>query len=435
MASLLVLPQELAYQVLQLLELGDKISLSATCKDWRAQLAPDVFKTIRLTNKERVAQSVLSAVEAHGQYTTSIQFESCCGLSVELNPPALPPAAVKVLQGHLTPNLKTVSVRFGFENNIEQPWGAFEGGGSMWVFNDTETEEYIREREGAWHWRALMKEAWRALAANMNVRELIIDEFVTRWTSAFDTEEFRQFLSRLESASFNFLSLDKGRDPLANTLAGYKEFLSSLDNFFFHHMTQLKHLTIIASDPIGLEGPSYTPLALKPGGLPLLESLNIKRCFVGPELVSFIQGHAQILKSLDIRDCFSGGNIDPADNTSADDDWADNGMTWTEFFDAVYKAKPALTELNAGLGYLRGEDELEPGSPFEEEPETLQEIRRKLKADTSLRWLAYGHTDHKCGELLIDDETNEAQFESGNDQRAFNRLMGLATENATKAKQ
>lgn len=434
MASLSALPQELASQVLQLLGVGDKISLSATCKNWRARLAPDVFKTIRLTNEERVAQSVLSAVEAHGQYTTSIEFESHCGLSVEINPPALPPPAVKVLQGHLTPKLRTVSVRFGFENNNGEAWDAFEGG-SIWASQPAETEEYIQEREGAWHWRALMNETWRALAANMHVRELIIDECVAKWTSTFRSQEFRQFLSRLESASFNFLDLDKIGGSMANTMVGYKEFLSDLDNSFFHHMTQLKHLTIVASDPIGLEGPNYTPLALKPGDLPLLESLKIRRCFVGPELVSFIQGHTRILKSLDIRDCVSGGIIDPADNTSADYDWADNGMTWTEFFDAVYKAEPALTELKAGISYLRDEGELEPDYRFEDEPETFREIRRKLKADPSLRWLAYGHIDHKYGSLLLDDETNEEQFESGNDQRAFNRLMGLVNENVTKAKQ
>ncbi|EHK47250.1 uncharacterized protein TrAtP1_010093 [Trichoderma atroviride] len=428
MASLSALPPELASQVFQLLEAGDIISLSVTCKYWRAQLAPDIFRAIRLTNDERVARSVLSAVEAHGQYTTSIEFKSRCGLNAELMPPALPPAAVKVLQGHLTPNLKTVSINFDYDYGSDEAWDTLEGG-SIYVFRDAETEEYIREREEAWQWRALMNETWRALAANMHVRELIIDNFVTKWTSAFRTQEFRQFLSRLESASFDFLGLDNGAGWRTNTMGGYLEFISELDSSFFHHMTGLKHLTIIASDPIGLEGHNHTPLALNPGDLPLLESLKIRRCFVGPELVSFIEEHAQVLKSLDVKDCVSGFSTNPADFDSADD-----GITWAEFFDAVYEAEPALTDLNAGFGYLRNEDELEPDYRFEDEPENFQEIRRKLKADPSLRWLVYGYIDDKYGWLCLHDEANDEQFGRGKDQMAFNRLMGLVIENAAKAK-
>lgn len=429
MASLSALPQELAIQVRQLLEAGDKVSLSATCKYWRAQLAPDIFRTIRLTNDERVARSVLSAVEAHGQYTTTIEFKSRCGFGAESMPPALPPAAVKVLQGHLTPNLKTVRINFDYDFNSDEAWDTFEAG-SIYVFQDSETEEYVREMEEAWQWRALMNETWRALAANMHVRELIIDDFVAKWTSTFRTEEFRQFLSRLESARFDFLGLDNGVGWKTNKMPGYMDFISELDSSFFHHMTGLKHLTIIASDPIGLEGNNHTPLGLKPGYLPLLESLKIRRCFVGPELVSFIQDHAQVLKSLDIRDCVSGGTVDPEDYSSAD-----NGITWTEFFDAVYKAKPALTGLNAGVGYLLNEGDLEPDYRLEDYPEDWPEIRQKVKADPSLRLLVYGSLDSKYGGLSLDYEVNEEQFERGNDQRAFNRLMGLVNENAAKAKQ
>ncbi|KAL7893949.1 hypothetical protein HDV63DRAFT_163951 [Trichoderma sp. SZMC 28014] len=424
MASLSALPQELTLQLLQLLEVGDKFSLSATCKYWRAQLAPDIFSTIRLTNDERVAQSVLSAVEAHGRYTTSIELKPRCGLSAKVTAPALPPAAAKVLQGHLTPNLRTVNVHFDFDFDSEEAWNAsgFDGG-SIYVFKDVETEEFVRESEGEWQWRALMNEAWKALAANMHVRELNINAVVTKWTSTFRTEEFRQFLSRLESASFKFIGLDNGAGWRTNTTEGFADFIDELDTCFFHHMMGLKHLTIIASDPIGLEGHFHTPLALKPGDLPLLESLKLRTCFVGEELVSFIQDHAQVLKSLDIQDCVSGGT----------DSSADYGITWAEFFDAVYEAKPALTELKAGVGYLRDESELEPDYRFEDEPENFQEIRRKLKADPNLRWWTYGHIDDKYGWLYLDDEANEEQFESGNDQRAFNLLMGLVNENAAKA--
>lgn len=426
MASLLALPQELTLQVLQLLQVGDLFSLSATCKHFRAQLVPQLFQTIRLTNDERVAWSALGAVEAHGQHTTRIDFIAHCGPNDEITVPALPPAAAKVLQGHFTPNLSTVSLKFDFDFDDGEEWDTGRPDEveamSIYVFRCGETEEYVREREETWQWRALMNETWRALAANIHARELVLDNFIPKWTSTFRTEEFRQFLSRLETASFDILGMDNGACWQTSTEWGYTEFLSNLDASFFHHMTGLKHLSINATDHLGLEGMCHSQLALKPDHLPLLESLKLRRCFIGPELVSFIRGHTQLLTSLDIKDCVSGGNSYSADT----------GIYWAEFFDSVFEAKPALTELIAGSSDLS--DGLLPDYWFEPDPEDPEEIRRKLKADPSLRLFGYGYVDTKYGYLSLDWETDEEEFKRGNDQKAFNRLVGLVSENAAKAK-
>ncbi|GFP59248.1 hypothetical protein TASIC1_0012025100 [Trichoderma asperellum] len=428
MASLLALPQELTLQVLQLLQVGDLFRLSATCKHFRAQLVPRLFQTIRLTSDERVARSALGAVEAHGQYTTRIEFKAHCGPNDEITVPALPPAAAKVLQGHFTPNLSTVSLKFDFDFDDGEEWDArlpddFEAI-SIYVFRNEETEEYVREREETWQWRALMNETWRALAANMHVRELILDDFIPKWTSTFRTEEFRQFLSRLETATFDILGMDNGVCWRTSTEPGYTNFLSDLDASFFRHMTGLKYLSINTSDHLGLEGMCHSPLALKPEHLPLLESLKLRRCFIGPELVSFIRGHTQFLKSLDIRDCVSGGHAYSADN----------GIYWAEFFDSVFEAKPALTELIAGSSELLREGLL-PDYWFDADPEVPVEIYRKLKADPSMRLFRYSNVDTKYGHLSLDLETEEEEFERGNDQKAFDRLIGLVSENAANAKQ
>ncbi|EHK24797.1 uncharacterized protein TRIVIDRAFT_215676 [Trichoderma virens Gv29-8] len=431
MACLSALPQELTLQIFQLLEVGDKIRLSATCKHYRAQLAPEIFKTIRLTNDERVAQSALAAIEAHGEYTTRIEFKGHCEYDSDRTEPALPPAAARVLQGHLTPNLRTVSLGFTFDFEDGDEWDEghpdASGGMSIYLFEGEESEEYVRERERTWQWRALMNETWQALIANIHVRELILDKLIPKWTSTFRTEEFRQLLSRLEFATFNILGTDNGAGWKTNTVWGYVAFLQELDTSFFHHMTGLKHLTIRAKDPLGLEGFRHIPLALKPEDLPLLESLKLMRCFVGPELVSFIRGHKQVLKSLDVKECVSAGESGSADN----------GISWAEFLDQVYEAKPALTELIAGGGRapLTREEEFTPDYQFKDEPEDIQEIRRKLKADPRLRLFGYGSLDDKYGMFFLDEDANEEEFKSGNDQKAFDRLMGHVNQNAAKAKQ
>jgi hypothetical protein len=432
MTRLSALPQELTLQILRLLEIGDKVHLSATCKHYRAQLAPEIFKTIRFTSDERVARSALRAIETHGKYTTHIKFTGHCGSDDELTAPALTPAAAKILQGHLTPNLNTISLKFGFDFDGGDEWDEghpdASGEGSIYLFEGVEREDYVRDREETWQWRALMNEIWRALAANTHVRELILDGLIPKWISTFRTEEFRQFLSRLELATLNIFGGDNGAGWKTNTMWGYIEFLRDLDASFFRHMTGLKHLILHASDPLGLEGYRHIPLALKPDDLPLLESLKLKDCFVGPELVSFIRSHAQSLKSLDVKECVSGGD---------GYGMAENAIYWAEFFDSVYEMNPALTQFIAGGGKvpLTSDEQFNPDYQFKDEPQGVQDIRWKLKADQGLRLFGYGYLDDKYGMFFLDEEGNGEQFTSGNDQKAFDRLMGLVNENAAKAKQ
>lgn len=430
MSRLSALPQELALQIFCLLETGDKVRLSATSKQYRAQLAPEIFKTIRLTNDERVARSALEAIETHGEHTTRMEFRCRCGPNDEITAPALTPAAAKVLQGHLTPNLRTVSLKFEFDFDDDE-WDeghpdAF-GGVSIYLFEGVESEEYVQEKEKTWQWRALMNETWRALAANIHLKELILDGLIPKWTSTFRTEEFHQLLSRLEVATLNIFGMDNGAGWKTNTVWGHCEFLWNLDTSFFHYMTGLKHLTVHAWDPLGLEGLRHIPLALKPEDLPLLESLKLTRCFVSPELISFIHSHAQVLKSLDIKECVAANGYG----------LAENGISWAEFFDKVYEAKPALTELIAGGGDvpLTPEEKYQQDYQLQNEPEVIQEIRRKLKADPRLLLFGYGYLDDKYGMFFLDEEANEERFRGGNDQKAFDRLMGLVNENAAKAKQ
>ncbi|KAL7946743.1 hypothetical protein V8C42DRAFT_318694 [Trichoderma barbatum] len=435
MARLSALPQELTLQIFRLLEVGDKVRLSATCKQYRAQLAPEIFKIIRLTNDERTARSALGVIEAYGEYTTRIEFTGHCGPKDEMTAPALTPAAAKILQGHLTPNLSTVSLKFNFNFDDDNEWDRGHPAASaskmtsILLFECVESNAYIQEREKIWQWRALMNETWRALAANIHIRELILDELIPKRTSTFDTEEFRQFLSRLKFATFNIFGMDLGVGwgGSTNTMRGYCEFLYNLDTYFFHHMTGLKRLTIHASDPLGLTGHHYIPLALSPEDLPLLESLKLERCFVSPELVSFIRGHTKVLKSLDVKECVSGEGYY----------FAYNGISWSEFFDRVYEAKPTLTELIAGSGsnVPLTSEEGSRGYQFKDEPEDIQEIRRKLKADPRLRLFGCGQLDDKYGTLILDEDANEEEFNDGNAQRAFDRLMGLVNENAAKEKQ
>ncbi|PKK47660.1 hypothetical protein CI102_9380 [Trichoderma harzianum] len=405
MACLLDLPSELFFEIVKLLDIGGKINLSSTCKFYRAQLLPEIFKTIRLTIDETSATSARTVVETYGQYTKTIEFICQCERDDRATAPSLLPAACEVLKGHFTPNLRTVKVKFDFDLDNE----------ANEVYQDFDFHEdanYTRETELRDKWRALMNETWEALVANTLIIELILDWFPPKWTSTYRTDAFRQFLNQLESATINIFGFEDYSGVRTNTMVEYCQFLAKLDTLFFRHMRGLKCLHIQASDPLGYaEEATSIPLALKPGDLPLLQSLTLENCFVCPELISFIQSHAQVLKFLDIDECFCEHGSE---------------MTWAKFFDEIYEAKPRLTELLAGgnkAPFLFDE------MPNWEANDAVLLMRQKLEADSTLKIFRQMHLDPDEGILTVNHDKTVERFNRGDDQRAYDRLMALVNEN------
>ncbi|KAL7921602.1 hypothetical protein ACQKWADRAFT_295516 [Trichoderma austrokoningii] len=412
MASLLALPCELSSHIVNYLGFSDKVRLSATCKAYRIQLIPEIFTTIRFKSDEASSASALAAVEAHGQYTKTIEFKCQCEHEESPPPtgPSLPPAACSVLKGLLTPNLHTAKLEFDF-NLDDDDLHVF------YFFDYAEDAAEVRRRERQDKWRALMNETWAALVTNTAVRELILDELPPKWTSTFYTDEYHQFLNRLESATIHIFGMQNGQWR-TNITNGCEDFLSSLDVAFFRHMKQLKYLYIWATDPLGRanEDTPYKELPLRPGDLPLLQSLTLENYFVSPELVLFIKDHAQILKSLRLNESFCGEKL-----------------SWAEFFDQVYEAKPSFIELiyRDNKAPFMIDDEVDMW--MSDEP-ALVRIRQKMEADPTLEVFRQGYLDSDTGVLFFDPDEDVKRFIQGDDQRAYVRLMGLVNENRAEAK-
>lgn len=429
MASLTALPHELSLHIISFLDCSDKIHLSATCRPYRTQLIPEIFSTIRFTSDEASAASALAAVKAYGQYTKTIEFTCQCHHEDDPPPtgPSLPPAACKILQGLLTPRLHTVKLgfRFGFDDEDLDPFD---------IYDFPEDANSVRLSERYSKWRTLMNETWEALVGNALVRELILDELPAKWTSTHYTDAFRRFLNQLESATIHIFGIPF-TDWRINTTREYREFIKCLGAGFFHHTDRLKHLHLWATDPLGLacEGWPYIELPLRPEDLPALQSLTLENCFVTPELISFIKLHAQVLKSLRLHECFCGDNL-----------------SWAEFFDQVYEAKPSLTELtyrDNKASFIIDDEE-----PFmvDEEPfmadndnedmrwwadeSDLLLFRQTLEADPTLNVFRRGHLDPDTGVLSFNLCDNLKLFNQGDDQRAYSRLLGLVNRNRAEAK-
>ncbi|KAK8115454.1 hypothetical protein PG984_011956 [Apiospora sp. TS-2023a] len=438
MASLLQLPRELSLQVFSYLSLGDKAQMSATCKKYRLHLAPELFATISFTNEDDIAQSALAAVKAHGTLTTRIEFTPSATGEDKFVSPALVPAASELLRGRHTPNARAAQIHFAFdfdasldwEETYIRSWGNNHSN-SIWVFQPEETEAEIEPKEQQYRWRALMTETWAALAENVHVTDLTVRELVPKWTSAFRTAQFRDFLGRLESATLSIWGGDDG-ECKSSMIQGYVEWLSKdLGGAFFRHMTKLRHLAIHASKcgALGAEGDRYIPLPLEPGDFPVLESLALANCYVGPELVAFVGGHvhaAAVLRRLDVDGCVSRGLPDFEPSSPS---------CWAEFFDQIYALRSsALAELVVGrahvpLGSMWAGDDEDKGESVPE----AREIRRRLEEEPGRKLFGYCFQDVTEGTFWPVGEKNREAFWLGDDQRAYDRLMDLVERNAARA--
>lgn len=436
------LPAELFLDITQHLELCDKARLSAVSPFLRSALAPEVFRTVRLTNDEAVARSALAAVEKYGQHTTRLEFQGSAGPADELKTPALPAAASELLRGRRTPNLHTVQIKFmfDFDNSFDDDAYAWDDhpscsmGFTIYVFESVEDADWVRKKEGEKKWRALMNETWQALVCNERVRELVVEDLIPKWTSTFQTDGFRHFLGRLESATLRIYSGCNGAGWTSNSVGGgYLDFLDKLNYIFFRHMSKLKHLSLCATDggPLG----SYdlyraSPLNKAPDGaqesLPQLQSLKLEYYFADPDLVSFLNSHAKVLRSLELKNCVAeaaDGEISP--------------YPWARFFDKLLEAGPALTDLIVDCDredILRDDDA--DNCPDEDDDAAIEddatEARRMLAADPHLLVFNYSSCSPKYGSLDLYEGLTVEKLVEGEDQLAYNRLMAVVKQNAAR---
>jgi hypothetical protein len=416
MASLAALPCELSLHITKFLDLGDKLHLSATCRSYRTQLIPEIFNTIYFNSDEASAASALAAAEAYGQYTKTIVFTCQCHHEDRppLTGPSLPPAACKVLKGLLTPNLHTVKLEFDFKLDDED-LDPFE------FFEDPEDADKVRREEGWYKWRALMNEAWEALLGNSLVREIILAKLPPKLTSTYYTDAFHRFLKQLESATIHILGMPRP-DWRTNATFGFRDFVNKLGDTFFRHMYGLRHLHLQATDPLGCTSDElpYHQLPLRPEYFPVLQSLALENCFVVPELVLFIKHHARVLESLRLIESF-----------------CEEDLSWADFFDQVYEAKPSLSELiyrHNKASFLIDVKELEKHVIDDSAFLVLQRVCQRLEADPTLNLFRQGHLDADTGELFFKCDDDVKRFNQGDDQRAYVRLMALVNANRAGAK-
>ncbi|KAK8054219.1 hypothetical protein PG996_013520 [Apiospora saccharicola] len=425
MSPILNLPRELSQQIIGQLPFLDKVRLSATCKEYRAYLIPEIFATIRFTSKEKSANAALVAVKAHGEHTTCIDF-TCKAYDDERSISPLPSAAAEVLAGHHMPNLHATRLDFDFDfSTYDDCWDVDIG----ILAQSVEDPRHTRAVE-LLNWRAKENESWQALSMNQHITALTVDHFNPATEFAFDSGEALNFLGRLESATLSIREMVEEEDlcdynddciPLA-----YLDFFrSDLYSRVLQHMHNLKHLEICAPDlcPTGVDSQYHIGVGLSPRSLPALQSLKLVNGVISEELVSFIRHHARSLTSLNIEKCVASTDYDDA-----------GCMSWAKFFNQVYETDPVLVQLIVGgikLPWIAKDD---ISSYYDRrEARIIQEARCQLESQPSLKVFGYSYIyDYH----IFSREYRQCaiEFRAGHDQRAYERLMGLVNTNAARVR-
>lgn len=297
--------------------------------------------------------------------------------------------------------------------------------------------------------RRLLAETWAALAHNPAVRELSVDRLVPVQTTALRSAPVRALLGRLEALHVTIYGTKGpgGGHRCINTVPAYIDSLQSVLKVLFAHAAGLRRLSLRASQhaPLGARGHYHIPLSLKATQLPRLQHLELKNCFVGPELAHFINAHAGTLETLRLHNCYSyrgsaagGGGAGGAGG----DGEASSGMSWAAFL-AMITRPAAAAGPGAGLRRLRRLDVYDDYIPLEvgdarlraydpataDEPEDVRCVRRAQRADPRLRLFLYAFLRDYSGELWMNKDAILASFDAEDDQRAYDALMRVVAAN------
>ena len=397
----------------------DLIHWSCTCSYFRNLLAPDIFKTVKLVNDEKSGSSLnIVAKSQHNVHVKELYFIG----SALCNPRSK--AAFSDTEGILPysvyglicelqrfPSLERLSLKFDFKFSIRK----------FSIFKE-ETPEQVLKAEASVAWRALMSKTYSALAQNKSPRfkHLEIRNLLSKNVSTYDHASFHEFLSHFEQFTVSIC----GKDKFMRYLLG-RTGLSppgKFDEYFFNHLANVTTLSIknLESEPFGLARRFHTPIALKVDQMRLLTNLHLDHIFASPELSDFLVGHKDTLEELTLHDCYASTGARSS---------IEHGIYWSQLFTSIFSACPAKLrrlELDSGVwsrfftGFLC----------VDEERDNVLTI---LQQNPNRILFPYAKSSEDYGLLTYDRDECFAAFWNEEDQRSWDRLMGLVEANSKEA--
>lgn len=185
--------------------------------------------------------------------------------------------------------------------------------------------------------RALISAIWEAASLNPHITSLELPSLVPFPVSTFYRERFVKFLSQLRVVTITLLGLWKP-ETVYSGAAAYRNFTTTLGQRLLSPSKDLRRLFLesAAEGPmaIGLvsEEPGFLRLPIIPvQHWPLLEYLELSRCFICPELVDFIDRHNDSLREVVLKCVAQSGGA--------------ARYHWKDFFSELDRREIRLTKL------------------------------------------------------------------------------------------
>ncbi|KAF2202055.1 hypothetical protein GQ43DRAFT_480217 [Delitschia confertaspora ATCC 74209] len=375
------LAAELLESVFSYLEDRDILRMSNTCKQFRLHLLPRIFQTVIFSNEPRIADSALLAVRAHGRYVKTLRYIGYAG----------PEDDIDSLN-----SLSDGEVEYGEDNKPPRdilPESAFE-----------------------------LFKADRKFLPNV---EKIVVSFAHNFQNCYDKDygfyffdpsqgdEWKTYLSKLETFHISLYSADNGAGWKINICSGYHQSLARIN--FWNHLKSVKTLNFSAGTraPIGNTGIHHIDLPFGTDNMPALENVELTNCFIGLQLLHFIQAHRETLKSVALY------------NADATCDGGYGGpqtidLQWVEFFNLLADTdfRCLSSFVFTSRAPLTGRREQYPLT------NEIEGVRESMRKNPRLRLFGHARLDEKYRMWLQNEDETLVCFREGKAQEALERLLG-----------
>ncbi|KAL0059918.1 hypothetical protein AAF712_013333 [Marasmius tenuissimus] len=413
---------------------GTRLALASTNSHLRNALAPHVFSAIKIENSTRERHEFEQLANKYGSAITHLHFVASMPhgrpeddifttptdyRTDEQDTPSPKRTLTMVLMRKLLPNATTLSLSFDFDfeydgaeldldDNIwDGPNSITDDSASIYVFADEEAAEDVPIREAEYPWRALMAQAWSAVCQNKFITKLIVLNLIPKKTTTFDSEDWRDFLGRLDTLELRMWGGDNGVGWRVNTLEGYLAYEAKLGEYFFRHLNKVQRLLLAAYPECpfgGLEvddGPNFNydiAFPLSKEYLPRLKTLELHNIFISKRLVSFVLNKGTTLLGVYLHHCHANRDHE-------------EGFSWAEFFTCLDSNKSQLRELH--ITYEGGD--LALLSDYEG-----NQLQKQNEED---RVFSYGNLISKYGDFVAGNRKIREKYEERRDLDAYRSLM------------
>ena len=425
------------------------VNWSSTCHFYRDLLAPSLFSALILRPRPKSMETMqLLATTPHWRHIASLAFVGTYAhpdRTRQRGSQHIDPLedfdfdALSVLLSHLPPNLKSLSLDFPTDWDLECDDDYLS------VFDVDEAPEETLEQESSNAWRKLVFTVLDAVTktdfSSRESFELKLLNIPPLPCSVYWSDEFHQLLKCTTDFTLAFDHFDNGAGWNMNTMEMPVHFASKLDQWFWDHLTNVKSLSIHADDswPIGLApGRCHIPLAVPSDDFRFdLTHLSLKWWFIDSELIIFITKHMPSLTHITITNYYANCQEYSTSN-------ADSTPKWSSFFEAL-RQHPSLAYITL-YPHLSGLRLLDPFNRDKGQlPQTAEasfraaweEISLLLASKQSLReagtwtekedvrmkrlWPHVG-LDDKYGMIFDNEEYNADRFVEGSDHTAWLKL-------------